>query len=63
MSRIPEPHAAGALTVTDGQDMIGTIVERDHSHFAFDTGGVLVGEYRTRAEAMRALPRTRRANA
>ena len=31
-----------------------TVVEHDHSHFAFDSDGTLVGEY-GRAKAMRAL--------
>lgn len=52
----PDPHAHDALTVTDGQHVAGFIVERDDSHFAFDHAGELIGEFKTRAEAMRALP-------
>lgn len=53
---IPDPHASDGLTVTDGRHVAGTIVERDHSHFAFDAAGELIGEFDTRSEAMRALP-------
>lgn len=53
---IPDPLAPDSLTVTDGHEMVGTIVRRDGSHFAFDADGTLIGEYATRAEAMRALP-------
>ncbi len=56
---IPDPHDDGALTVTDGQEIAGSIVERDHSFFAFDNRGRLVGEYGTCAEAMQALPKSK----
>jgi hypothetical protein len=54
---IPSPTAAGFLAVYDSQTLVGTLVERDHSHFAFASTGELIGEYRTRLEAVRALPR------
>lgn len=49
---VPSPHAVDALAVLDGAVTVGTIVERDHSHFAFDHHGMLVGEYASRAEVM-----------
>jgi hypothetical protein len=55
--KIPKPNASNGLTVTDGETCIGTIVEHDGSHFAFEPDGQLVGEYATRVAAMRALPR------
>jgi hypothetical protein len=56
-SAIPKSNAPGVLTVTNGQITVGTIVARGGSHFAFLAAGVLIGEYRTRPEAMRALRR------
>jgi hypothetical protein len=53
---IPHAHAPGALAVTDGGTCIGRIVVRDGSYFAFETDNVLVGEFATQREAMRALP-------
>jgi hypothetical protein len=58
-SRIPSANSPGALFVTDGAIAVGSVVEHDHSHFAFDPAGVLIGEYSTRLAAMRALPRVR----
>jgi hypothetical protein len=53
---IPNPHAPGALAVTDGTTHIGSIVMHDGAYFAFGIDGVLVGEYATQGKAMRALP-------
>jgi hypothetical protein len=55
-SRIPKANAPGALHVSDGADACGTIVERDGSFFTFDIDGVLVGEYPSQREAVRACP-------
>ncbi len=55
-SAIPNSHAPGALSVTDGTTCVDTIAERDHSHFAFDAIGTLLGEYGMRIQAMHALP-------
>jgi hypothetical protein len=55
--RLPTATAPGFLAIYDGQYLVGTIVERDGSHFAFGPDQNLVGEYRTRLEAVRALPR------
>jgi hypothetical protein len=55
-SHIPEPFGPGYVSVSDGQVFIGTIVEADGSHFAFDHTHVLIGEYKTRQAAMRSLP-------
>ncbi len=52
---IPNPHAPGALAVTDGGTCIGYIVHAG-AYFAFGADGVLVGEYDTQGKAMRALP-------
>ena len=56
---IPRSDAAGAVAIYDGQQFLGTCVEHEHSHFAFDAGGTLIGEYATRLAALRALPRVR----
>jgi hypothetical protein len=58
-SRIPDPQAPNALTVTDGVEHVGTVVEgieQDGRFFAFDTNGRKVGECETRAQAMVAIP-------
>jgi hypothetical protein len=52
---IPNPRTPGALAVTDGTTCIGYIVH-DDTYFAFDADNVLIGEYATQREAMRAMP-------
>jgi hypothetical protein len=56
-SGIPSAHAPGALAVTDGSMFIGSIVTTDGSFFAFDATGVLVGEFATQRQAVRAIPK------
>ena len=53
---IPSPTAAGFLSLYDGQTLLATYVERDGSHFLFDSSGVLIGSFKSRAAAMRAIP-------
>ena len=57
---IPSPTAPGFLSLYDGQSLLATYVERDGAHFLFDSSGVLVGSFKSRAEAMRAAPMRRR---
>jgi hypothetical protein len=57
---IPHPHAAGALSVSDGGQTVGSVVEHDGSFFAFNVEGVLIGEYASQIEATRALPCAKR---
>ena len=52
---IPNPNSPHALAVTDGTTTVGAIVPHDGSYFAFDVDDVLVGEYATQREAMRAI--------
>jgi hypothetical protein len=47
------------LAVTDGASTVGFLIERDGSFFAFDQDGTLLGEYATRTQAARAIPRVR----
>jgi hypothetical protein len=54
-TNIPNPHAPGALAVTDGTTCIGHIVH-DGAYFAFGVDNILIGEYTTQREAMLALP-------
>lgn len=54
---IPSQHAAGALSVHDGVVFVGTVVDGEGSFFSFDRDGVLLGEYRSQAEAMRIIPK------
>ena len=56
--KIPNAHVPEALAVTDGQDCIGHIVARDGSYFAFGADDILLGEFSTQREAMRAIPVT-----
>ena len=53
---MPSPEAPDALTVTDGAVTVGFITESGAKHFAFDAAGTLIGEYKTRVEAVRAIP-------
>lgn len=58
-SRIPDPQAPNALTVTDGVEHVGTVVEgieQDGRFFVFDTNRRKIGECETRAQAMAATP-------
>ena len=57
---IPSPTAAGYLAIYDSQDLVATYVERDGSHFLFDSSGVLVGSFKSRAAALAALPKVSR---
>jgi hypothetical protein len=50
------PAVADAVTVTDGAVTVGFITERGAKHCAFDAAGTLIGEYRTRVDAVRAIP-------
>jgi len=54
---IPDPHAPGALAVTDGTEFIGTVVKRDRSFFSFDHVGTLIGEWPSQTAAMRSIPK------
>jgi hypothetical protein len=49
------PEAVRAL-LTDGTTTVGFVVEDDNSFFGFDRNGVLIGEYPTQRDAMRAIP-------
>lgn len=55
-TRLPNPNSSNAISVTDGTVTVGTIVERDGVHYAFGPTAKLIGKFRTRLEAMRALP-------
>ncbi len=45
------------MSVCDGHEHVGTIVPCDGSFFTFGVDDILIGEYSTQSEAMRALPR------
>ncbi len=52
-------HAAvqsAALGVYDGQDRVGSVVERDGQHHAYTTAGHHVGTFQNRREPTRAIP-------
>ena len=57
----PIPHAdsANAISIYDGQIKAGTVVEHDGSHFSYGTDDILIGQYATRLETARSLPRAR----
>lgn len=55
-TKIPTADDARARSVTDGTVSVGRIVYDGGSHFAFDAHGVLLGEYRSMIQAMRAIP-------
>jgi hypothetical protein len=50
------------LIVYDGREVVGWIRRYSNTFLAFNAGGKLLGRFRTRHEALRALPvRARRA--
>jgi len=53
---IPDPRVGNALSVCDGHETVGFIVEDDKSFFAFDREATLIGEYPTCKQATRAIP-------
>jgi hypothetical protein len=54
---IPAATSPGHIVVTDEHGVtIGSIVESDGSHFAFNAAGELLGEYESRRRAIQALP-------
>ena len=58
-SSIPRADSANAIAIYDGQAKAGTVVEHDGSHFSYGTDDILIGEFNTRLEAVRSLPRVR----
>ena len=53
---IPNPRVANALRVADGTETVGFPVESDGAFFSFERDGVLIGEFATQRQAMRAIP-------
>ena len=47
---------SAALAVYDGQDRVGSVVERDGGFDAYDASGRHLGAFLSRREAMRAIP-------
>ena len=58
--RIPKADTPGALFVSDGTDPVGSIVVIDSSYFAFDLEHILIGEFASQREAMRAIPKLKK---
>jgi hypothetical protein len=56
-SVIPSASSPGALTVCDGTVMVGTIIVRNGSFFAFDAIGIPIGEFETQREAVFSIPK------
>jgi hypothetical protein len=56
MTRIPRADTPGALSVSDGTDAVGSIVEIDRTFFAFDVEHVFIGTYASQREALRSIP-------
>ncbi len=61
--KLPDPYAPYALTVTDGQEHIGSVVRQDDEFFAFDAEGKCLGVFDTTIEAARCIPSARRSEA
>ncbi len=55
----PNAHTPGAMFVTDGQEVAGSLVVRDRSFFAFGADGVLIGEFESQREAIHAIPKAK----
>jgi hypothetical protein len=54
---IPNLRTANALSVTDSGVTVGFLIKSESAFFSFDRDGVLIGEFKTQREAMRALPK------
>jgi hypothetical protein len=57
MNGIPRATASDAMRVFQDQNFIGCVIERDGSWFSFDADGILIGEFRSFRESVRAIPR------
>ncbi len=53
---LPTARTSVALAVTDGHNTIGYVIEHDGSYFAYGADQILIGEFKTRREAVRAIP-------
>ena len=52
---VPNPKAPNAILVSNGNTLLGTMVERDNAFFTFDAKGALIGAYASDSEAMRSI--------
>jgi len=55
-ARTPKATDASALSVCDGTDCVGHLVEHGGKFFAFDLTDKLIGKFATQREAMCAIP-------
>jgi hypothetical protein len=53
---IPKPTLANAVSVYDGTEHVGFVVEHAGAHLAYDSERNLVGEYGTRSAAIKSIP-------
>jgi hypothetical protein len=60
--RIPDPNSDGALHVTDGQTLAGTVVRQADEWFAFGPDGTCLGVFDSAIEAARHIPAAGRAS-
>jgi hypothetical protein len=58
--RIPDPNSDGALHVTDGQTLAGTVVRQGDEWFAFDAAGQCIGVFDSAIQAARKIPAAER---
>ncbi len=56
-TKIPRLNIATASAIYDGAQLAGFIIEHDGSWFAYGRDHILIGEYETRAAAVRAVPK------
>jgi hypothetical protein len=56
IEKTPSSPPAPALAVYDGHDFIGTVVESDGQFRAFDAHNRILGNFKSRRDAMRAIP-------
>jgi hypothetical protein len=55
-NHIPDADAAGALSVCDGTEFVGTVVACHGTFFSFDVNDNLLGSHKSQIEAMRSIP-------
>jgi hypothetical protein len=56
---IPDPSRMSALSVYDGREYLGCVIESWGVHYAFGVDDALVGGFATEREAINALPGTK----
>jgi hypothetical protein len=55
--KIPTPHGPGSVTISDGQDVAGSVTFHAGEHHLFGPTDQYLGSFKSRAAAVAALPK------